>query len=134
MRTIAIALLAVGVPSVTSAQEAPTYDAVVAGMSCKQSALQGERQLDCEYKVGRGLQFTIAGVGQSDAAITVAKASGYDSDFYFTFGVMHGCVIVKPGTSTRDAALKAGVRPDMAFVSPKTGKVYKTWPECQKGS
>ena len=104
-------------------------------MSCKQSSLDSsESQLDCVYRVGRDLEFVIAGVGGSDAGITVTKTSGYSGDYYATFGVMHGCVIVKPGSATIRAEMTSGVHSDMAFVSPKTGKVYTSWPECKKAS
>ena len=108
-----------------------TYDAVVRGMTCKQSTVptSGD-QLNCEYRVGQGLEFVIAGVGQPDAAITFVKVSGYDADFYASVGIMHGCVILKPGTRTNERTLSSGALPGMAFVSPKTGKVYRTWEEC----
>jgi hypothetical protein len=109
--------------------ERTTYDAVVAGMQCKQSS-GPEPQLDCEYTVGEGLSFVIAGAGGSDAGITVTKATGYASDNYATFGALHGCIIVKPGRKPKEAAPKRGVRPDMAFVSHRNGKVYRTWQEC----
>jgi hypothetical protein len=42
-------------------------------------------------------KFSIDGVGESDAGITVMRTVGPAGDFYLTFGVAHGCVIVKPG-------------------------------------
>ena len=126
------ALLAFSAVS-AAAQNRPTYDAVLRGTSCKQSQpAPGEAQLDCDYHVGDGLAFVIAGVGEPDAAITVTKASGYEADYYLTFGVLHGCVIVKPGAKATKAAFRDHVLPDMAFVSPKTGKVYTTWRDCQQ--
>jgi len=104
----------------------PTYEAVVAGMTCHQSSNQ-ITGFWCEYAVGGGLRFVIAGVGQPDAAVTVEEALGYDSDYYFTFGVGHGCVIVKPGK----LALRGEDPFPVAFVSPVTGKVYQTWQECK---
>ena len=110
----------------------PTYEAVVKGMSCKQQTSLAVTQLDCEYRVGRSLEFVIAGVGQSDAAITVVRSNGYDADYYASIGVAHGCVIVKPGAAAREAALRRGIDADFAFVSPKNGKVYKVWQECAR--
>lgn len=110
-----------------------TYDLVIQGSRCAQSTVpyQSSAQLECSYKVGTGLRFTIAGVGQDDAAITVDHADGLDSDFYFTFGIMHGCVIVKRGFLKQPPELRGGLPGfDMAFVSPRTGRVYKTWEEC----
>lgn len=125
--------LVLGVTPV-AAQLQPTYDAVVRGMSCRQSpATAGGSQRDCEYQVGDGLAFVIVGVGRADAAITVTKASGYDTDYYLSFGMRHGCVVVNPGAKATRAALRSGVRPDIAFVSPKTGKVYTTSRACSRG-
>jgi len=86
-------------------------------------------QISCRFKVGRGLSFDIAGVGRDDASILVHHADGLDADYYLKFGVLHGCVIV---TANIDAALKAHHPFDMAFVSPKSGNVYRTWPECEQ--
>ena len=112
----------------------PTYEAVVKGMSCKQQTSLSVTQLDCEYRVGRSLEFIIAAVGQRDAAITVVRSSGYEADYYASIGVAHGCVIVKPGTLAREAASRRGMDADMAFVSPKNGKVYKFWQDCDRVS
>ena len=113
----------------------PTYEAVVKGMNCKQQQTSlSVTQLDCEYRVGRSLEFVIAGVGEREAAITVVRSSGYEADYYASIGVAHGCVIVKPGTLAREAAFRRGMDADMAFVSPKTGKVYKDWQACERVS
>ena len=58
-------------------------------------------------------------IGQNDTSITFYK-SDFDGEFYGKVGVMHGCAIVA----------KSQLIFDMAFVSPKNGKVYQTWPEC----
>jgi hypothetical protein len=110
-------------------QSSPTYDAVVRGMKCTQSAV-AKGQLECVYRVGKSLVFTIAGVGETDAGITVTKASGMDGDFYFGFGLAHGCVIIWPGSATMDKEVAKGLPPAPAFVSPRTGKVYATWRKC----
>ncbi len=119
---------------IAQAGSRPTYSAVVKGMKCKQQTSLNIIQMDCEYRVGRSLEFVIAGVGQSDAAITVVRSNGYDADYYASFGVAHGCVIVKPGTLARKAAFRQGIDADMAFVSPKDGKVYKVWHDCDNAS
>lgn len=98
-----------------------TYDAVVAGMRC---ARQTSGQMDCEFHVGRSLRFVIAAVGHADAAITFMKVD-FEGDYYASVGVLHGCVIVKPAHP--DVA--AGTW-DLAFVSPRTGRVYHTWQTC----
>ena len=88
--------------------------------------------IHCEYKVGAGLHFTIDGVGEKDAGITFLRSS-FDGDFYATFGVYHGCVIVKRGgDAPRYGPLVGPGGPsDIAFVSPKNGKVYRSWTDCK---
>lgn len=102
----------------------PVVQAVARGTSCKRS--EGSAQLDCEYHVGKGLYFAIAGVGRDDAAITFFKVD-WDADYYATVGVGRGhqCVIVKAGAKTRFPLA-------MAFVSPRSGKVLDNWQSCDK--
>lgn len=130
MKLILVLLAMTAGATALDAQADPrlTYDAVVKGMSRKQSSIAG-LQLDCDYRVGQDLHFVIAGAGQDDAAFTVLRTAGYDGDYYATFGVLHGCVIVKPGSRSRRPALL-----DMAFVSPTDGKVYRTWQECAQST
>lgn len=120
---LALALWSFCPPTLTAQEANPVVQAVTAGMVCKQN--EGSRELDCEYRVGRDLYFTIAGVGASDAGITFMKVN-YDGDYYATVGVLHGCVIVKQGKRTPETLQL----PQFAFVSPRTGKVYSTWGEC----
>lgn len=133
MRLLAIGALVLS-STITLEAQAPmsTVDVVVAGMSCRQSAMTAGA-MNCEYVVGKGLKFSIAGVGQEDAGVTVEHAAGYDSDYYLTFGLLHGCVIVKPGRLATDASFGERVLPRMAFVSPRSGKVYESWQQCQRG-
>jgi hypothetical protein len=116
---VLLAAAVLPIPARAAAQS--TYNAVVAGMRCAQ---QGSGQMDCEFHVGRSLYFVIAGVGQTDAAITFLKVD-FDGDYYASVGVLHGCVIVKPGHPDPAAG-----QWDMAFVSPRTGRVYHTWQTC----
>ena len=114
---------------VSHAQSTPTpgvYEAVLSGKTCKDNP--ANQSIDCEYKVGSGLHFLIEGLGQPDTGITFLKSSVND-DFFASFGVLHGCVIV--GKGEKSGAM-ANV-PDFAFVSPKNGKVYKSWEECKEG-
>ena len=48
--------------------------------------------------------------------------------YYGTFGILHGCVIVKNGMKNQDKNPL-----DIAFVSPINGKVYKDWESCKTG-
>lgn len=99
----------------------PTYDAVLEGMSCKQ---RQTGEMDCEYKVGKSLRFLIAGVGQPDVAISFFKAD-VEGDYYASFAVLHGCVVVRPTKQTADTTM-------FAFVSPRDGKTYRNWPTCHR--
>lgn len=102
--------------------EESTYDLILKGKKCEEGYSQ---QLDCSYKIGKGFWLSLAGVGISDAGVTFMK-SDFNGDYYGTYGVLHGCVIVKPGTKN-----KTNNPVDFAFVSPKNGKVYKDWQSCQ---
>src|SRR4051794_33327679 len=97
-------------------QNDETYNTVVAGTTCKQS----DESMNCEYKVGKSLHFSIGGVGDEDAAILFLKADFENGEYYAKVGVLHGCVIVSPRVGSRPN-LTFG---DLAFVSPRNGKVY----------
>ena len=114
-------LLFIVLPSASAQQARQTYDVVVSGMECRQN-LQGDRE--CNYHVGRSLHFGIAGVGQKDPSIYFYEAS-MKGDYFALFASSHGCVVVKPGL-----ALPELQRLDLAFVSPKNGRVYQTWETC----
>ena len=104
--------------------EVSTYDLTLKGKQCKEGLNQ---QLDCDYKIGDDFHLSIGGVGQSDAGVTFIK-SNLNGKYYGTFGILHGCVIVKTGTknTTKNPF-------DFAFVSPINGKVYKDWESCKIG-
>lgn len=99
------------------------YEDTLSGKTCAES----RQQLNCEYKVGKDLEFSIDGIGMPDTGITFARSDYLKGDYYATFGLRHGCVVVKHGVDLRLFGL------DFAFVSPKNGKVYKTWEECKGG-
>jgi hypothetical protein len=48
-------------------------------------------------------------------------------DYYARFGVMHGCIIVARGTRRPESENPF----DFAFISPKNGRVYRDWRDCQ---
>jgi hypothetical protein len=127
--TIIVASILCNVPCPTLADGGSTYDLVLAGKKCETGTNQ---TLSCEYTVGNGLKFTITGIGQPDTGITFMKSS-FDEDFYASYGLLHGCVIVQRGTEgvKSEDALEAGSFADYAFVSPRNGKVYKSWNQCQ---
>jgi len=114
-------LIAMSLASCSQVHEL-TFDAVVSGMTC---TMEQSQQMNCEYRIGKSLWINIAGVGQSDAGVSFLK-SDFDGDYYGTFGLKHSCVTVWPGKKAR------GFR-GFAFISPRTGKVYRSWPECEAG-
>ena len=106
------------------------YALVTKGMSCNQggSGTSTETQMVCRYSVGEGLQFSIVSVGAPDAGIVFDKVAG-DGPYRAAMSVKHGCVIVEPRADRGGAAL-----PQLAFVSPRSGKVYHTWQDCAAGT
>ena len=107
-----------------------TYNLVVKGKSCVEGQSQ---QLECTYQVGKDLNIAISGIGQPDTSITFMK-SDFDGDFYATYGQRHGCIIIKRGSKgVTSKGYGAGSFFDYAFISPKNGKIYKSWEECQNG-
>ena len=101
-----------------------TYVKTLAGKSCKEGSTQ---QIECTYKIGKDLEITIYGIGIAETGVNFDK-SNIDGDYYASFGMLHLCVIVKPGRVSDDYALYN----DIAFISPKNGKVYRDWVKCQR--
>ena len=96
-----------------------TYHAVVKGKKCQEDRNQS---LSCSYKVGKTLHIEIAGIGSPDTGIAFLK-SDFDGDYYGKYGMLHGCIIVN--------SVKGLFA--FAFISPKNGKVYKSWQKCKSG-
>jgi len=107
----------------TAWAEGEAYEDTLSGKKCSEH----RQQWNCVYKVGKDLEFSIDGIGMPDTAITVTRTKGLDGDYYASFGLMHGCMIIKHGSKSKLFFM------DFAFVSPKNGKVYRTWQECQAG-
>ena len=103
------------------AEELSVYEIVMlAGKECKAS---GNNSISCQYKIGKSLHISIDGIGERDTGISFLK-SDIDGDFFATYGIRHGCVIIK-------SLQRVG---DYAFISPKNGKVYKYWTSCEEGN
>lgn len=101
------------------------FEATVSGAKC---APASNGVLSCHYKIGTGLELSIAAIGQIDTGIGFMN-SNIDADYYARFGVQHGCVIVMYGKKGMERAKTM----DFAFISPRTGRVYKDWQECKGG-
>lgn len=110
----------------TPTQSRTTYEDVVTGMRCYQNQMD---DLECDYRVGRSLHFGIVAPGKPDGSIYFYSAS-FEGDYFAVVSISpgHGCVVVRPGKSaTQERQL------DLAFVSPRSGKVYRTWQDCAEG-
>jgi hypothetical protein len=119
MKIIAVVILSFYFSQCALAYGSSTFDTVVAGKKCQEDKNQ---MLSCSYRVGKSLFLEVAGIGTPDTGIAFLK-SDYDGDFYAVYGLQHGCIIIH---STKNIF-------DMAFVSPKNGKIYRTWQECKSG-
>lgn len=117
-------LLVFALLTAQSASAQSLFDLAVRGTSC--NALS-DSSLFCTYQVGKDLEFSITSVGQSDTGISFLR-SNINGDYFARYGVMHGCIIVERGMT---APKRKSPEDDYAFVSPKTGQVYKSWQECQ---
>jgi hypothetical protein len=116
--------------SPASAPVSVAYDALLDGMSCRQ---QRSGRMDCEFRAGAAVRFVISGVGQEDVSIAFVEADA-KGEFVASMVPLHGCVVVKP-TRTADATKAAGIPASdsvltFAFVSPRSGKVYRNWATC----
>jgi hypothetical protein len=127
----ALIILIIGIlPVLSFAIELSTYDVVLFGKTCTEAQSQ---EISCEYRVGKDLHFTIDGIGGESTGITFMK-SNFEGNFYPTFGLRHGCVIVKRGKKNwkPDVDYGPGSPFDYAFISPKNGKVYRDWVDCKE--
>lgn len=79
--------------------------------------------MDCDYKVGKSLRFSVSGVGQQDVVINFLKVDS-DEDFVASIAPLHGCIVVR-ATHTRSDSTAS-----LAFVSPQDGKIYRNWNTC----
>jgi len=109
------------VPAVVLAENT-AYDTTLQGKKC----YEHEQVLGCEYKVGKDLEFSIEDIGSPNTGITFLHANN-TGDYYAKYGIQHGCIIVTHGKKS------SMYMRDFAFVSPRNGKVYKTWELCKQG-
>jgi len=94
------------------------YDLLIAGKECKQELSQ---LLGCTYRINDDFQLDIIGIGAPDTAIMFTKSDFKGGHGYYAkYGLLHGCVIVQH-------------IPDMAFISPLNGKVYRDVESCKAG-
>ena len=80
----------------------------------------------CSFRAGRDLRFTITGIGDSNGGVVFDRSLS-DGDYYASLGLRHGCIIVHNG------AAKPPILTQVAFVHPRTAKVYNSWQACMGG-
>lgn len=105
--------------------ENETVAAAQAGRKCGVDSL---KQMTCEFKIGKSLQFSIVDIGNTFSGVTFFK-SDWDGDYYASVGGLHSCVIVKPGSQNPRSVLN-----HLAFISLKNGKVYEKWERCKENA
>ena len=124
MKSISLTIICLLFPALSIAAN-QTYQDTIKGKVCKETRSQ---QIECDYKIGKNLNIAIAGVGLPDTSISF-YSSKYEGDYFARVGILHGCVIIVPGESS-DRFSQFG---NLAFISPKNGKVYESWQSCQNG-
>ena len=112
------------------AAEQSTYDIALAGRTCSTK----HKIVSCQYQVGNSLIFRIDAIGTPITTLTFLKSS-IDDDFYAGYEIESGCVIIRRGLTgeTSDSFLGPGSMTDYAFVSLKSGKLYRTSSVCKTG-
>ena len=117
---------------------APLVTVYAAPLSTLQLTLQGKecrvvknQTFVCDYNVGKDLKFRLEGIGLQGAGISFLRSSAA-GDFFAMYGLGHGCVVVKRGKKGITTKRGPGSSADAAFVSPKSGKVYTKWKQCQR--
>jgi hypothetical protein len=123
-KSILIAMLS-SLLGATSAHSDPLQDQlfanVLAGAECKQTTNNG---LICDYKLKEGLHFSIKDAGGTDTVVGFHH-SDINEKFYAV--LYFNCIVVVPGNAhPRNYGKEYG-----AYVSPRTGRAYKSQQECQ---
>ena len=114
-----------------SGDTASTFDIVKDSAECDQ--MRSGKATQCDYRAGRSLHISIAGVGDDYAAVTFMRAN-FDGAFYASFGVRHGCVVVKRNRAVSEGPKYRNPLLDLAFISPATGVVYPEWKACMRAT
>lgn len=99
-----------------------TYELILSGKQCEESQ---DQQVNCNYRIRNDFWLSVAGVGDSSVGVAFMK-SEFEGNYFGTYGGWHGCVVIQPGAANKSAEYS-----DVAFVSPRNGKVYRTWADCQ---
>lgn len=106
-----------------SKQDRSTYDEVLAGM---RTFTNVGGDIECDYRVGQSLHFGIVAPGKADASIYFYSAS-FEEDYFAVVNISDACIVVRPGQKAT-----AAKRADLAFVSIRDGRVYRTIEDLRK--
>jgi hypothetical protein len=112
-------------PAIEQVVEGRAYNALLDSKKCKASSAQG---ITCTYSIGDELDFSIEGIGEFDVAVSFNYVSA-DSLYYARFASRPGCVFIQ--RKLRKSVDLSQAMSDLAYVSPRNGKVYRDWRECK---
>src|SRR5688572_5918027 len=56
----------------------------------------GSGELECAFSLGNDFKVVLASVGKEGTGI-IFERSSFVGDYYGAVGVMHGCIVVRPG-------------------------------------
>ena len=118
--------------------QASTVDAVTKGKSCgvvtEGGTSGGPPDRYCEYNVSGQLQFSIYWRRGGEVTIGVSKVSEAVPGYGILYDIGLECITITPNAATIKAMLLAERAPELAYVSPRTGGVYGTEPDCRRAS
>ncbi|BCB26151.1 hypothetical protein SKTS_10370 [Sulfurimicrobium lacus] len=114
-------LLATGSVSAQQSLQDRLVQRAIEATKCEETPNNGRY---CTYKFGKALQIGIKDVGGSDTTVGFHN-SNINSELYAV--LYFGCVAVVPG----HAHPKNYDRDYGVFISPRTGNIYRTSPDCQ---
>lgn len=84
--------------------------------------------LDCVFEVGADLSIAIAGIGTEMASVTFTKSDRAGAAFA-KYQTAIQCVLVLRGERAPQNQPAAGQ--EMAFISPRSGKIFRSAAECR---
>ena len=127
MRLLLSILAVLAATAVGAEERVSLYDRVLKAKKCHAQAEEFGGDIECNYQIGKDLHIVIVPVGEDLTGVKFFRSS-FEGEFYGSVGMMHGCIIIQPGK-----AAPPTVNPfEVAFISPKNGKVYRTWEACRK--
>ena len=112
MRYLFILLLLFSFP----AYAGQTFDIVAKGKECHDTP---NHTILCDYQIGESLNIIITDLGLPDATVMFAH-SDFGDDYYGAFSMRQQCIVI---------ARKAE-NGDFAYISPRSGVIYKDWELC----